>query len=134
MPSTGLILPVLSGSMLPYLRPGGRVLVECLATGKCHLGDIIVFREADKLVAHRLLFRLRLGNRLYLYQKGDATGNGHWIREEQMVGVVTISLAADGTNVYLRREHYQALRNSIYMHLFRDLLARLRSLLRRLAR
>jgi len=134
MPDSCLTLPVLSGSMMPYLRPGGRVLVECAAAGRCNLGDIIVFRNADKLVAHRLLFRLRVGNRRYLYQKGDAAGTGYWVREDQMVGVVTTSVAADGTHVYRRGEHCQALLNTICTHLFRDLLARLRSLPRRLAR
>ena len=128
--SSSMTLPVLSGSMMPFLHPGGEVLVECTPSGKCHLGDIIVFRETDKLVAHRVLFRLRLGNHCYLYQKGDAAGIGHWVRDDRMIGVVTRSTDANGTELYLRGKHNQTERHRIYVLLVRDVLTRAKSVIK----
>ena len=100
--------------------------MECVPAVKYHPGDIIVFRESGRLIAHRLLFRLQLGRRLYLYQKGDSAGIGHWVRDNKMVGVVTSSTDADGTYSYLRGKYNQAAGSSVYVHLLRDFLARAR--------
>jgi signal peptidase I len=127
-----LILPVQSGSMMPYLHPGGRVRIECAGVVRARPGDIIVFRESDILVAHRLLFRLSLGRHCYLYQKGDAAGIGHWVKEKQVIGLVTISTDADGTLLYERSTHDSAARWSILALIIRAVLARARSVLKTL--
>jgi hypothetical protein len=127
-----LTLPVLSGSMLPCLRPGGRVCIECAGSARARAGDIIVFREADRLIAHRLLVRLSLGRRSYLFQMGDAAGMGYWVQEKQVVGVVTMSTDTDGTLLYVRSSNNRAARRSILAPIIRAFLAPARSVLRTL--
>ena len=99
---TSLELPVLSGSMAPFLKPGGRILMDCSLPAEPRPGDIIVFHEAGRLVAHRLVLRLRLPGNCLLYQRGDSGGAGHWVREKQVIGVVQTSRDADGTLLYER--------------------------------
>ena len=127
-----LVLPVLSGSMRPYLRAGGQIRIDCAAADRARPGDIIVFHEAGRLIAHRLLLRLRLGRRRYLYQRGDAAGIGHWVREKQVLGVVTTSTDVDGTILYVRGRHDPAARRAVSAHIFRAVLAQARSVLRTL--
>lgn len=133
MQTEAMILPVLSGSMLPYLCPGGKVCVQNTPAHKCHLGDIIVFKESERLIAHRVLLRLRIGRRLYLYQKGDAAGVGHWVRGDDILGVVVCSTDVDGAYLYLREGHDTADRRGIYLHLWRDLVTRARMTVKALA-
>jgi len=118
--------------MMPYLRPGGHVRIECDGADRARPGEIIVFHEADRLVAHRLLVRLGLGRRRYLYQRGDAAGIGHWVREKQVLGVVTTSTDVDGTILYVRGRHDPAARRAVSAHIFRAVLAQARSVLRTL--
>lgn len=125
-----MTLPVLSGSMMPHLPPGGRIQVECSPSLEPRLGDIIVFRDADRLVAHRLLLRLRVGRRYWLYQKGDAAGIGSWVRGDRLVGVVTRASSPQGEGAYVRRSGCRPAGSDLYRHLGRDLAARARRLLR----
>ena len=117
--------------MIPCLRPGGRVRIECSGADRARPGDIIVFRDSDQLVAHRLVFRLGLGRYGYLYQRGDAEGTGSWVRERQVVGLVTVSTDADGVLLYERGSR-AADRWSILAFVVRAVLAHARSALRSL--
>ena len=128
-----LTLQVLSGSMMPHLRPGGQVCIECAGTVRTRPGDIIVFHEADRLVAHRLLVRLCLGRRWCGYQRGDAAGIGHWVLARQVLGVVTVSTAADGTVLYVRNRIASVSRRHIALLIARAVLARARLVLRTLS-
>ena len=82
-------LKVLSGSMLPSLVPGESIRIRRADWKRCHRGDIIVYKLDRNLIAHRLLFRLKIGNWNVVLQKGDLIPLGHWIPAESIVGVVT---------------------------------------------
>lgn len=127
------MFPIMSGSMMPFLCPGGRVIVECVPADKCHLGDIIVFQDPGRLIAHRVLLRLRLGKRIYLYQKGDSAGVGYWVSGDKLIGVVTRSIDADGTQLYLRDRNHSGTSRRIYGHLWCDFMARARSAVKAMA-
>jgi hypothetical protein len=128
-----LTLPVLSGSMMPYLRPGGRVRIACDGADRARPGDVIVFHEADRLIAHRLLVRLGRGRRWCGYQRGDAAGVGHWVFARQVLGVVTESTAAEGTILYVRSGSRTVSRRRIAVLIARAVLARAASVLRTLS-
>lgn len=91
LPRGPLILPVLSGSMRPVIEVGARILIEPAAPGSCRVGDVGVYMEDDRLVAHRVLWRL--GGRAFL--KGDANNFGHWIDGRRLKGVVREVLPAE---------------------------------------
>lgn len=96
-------LNVLSESMLPVFRPGSSIKVERVSWNACSAGDIIVFWQGRRLIAHRLLASVAAVKRRYLYQKGDASQSGHFIRAERVVGRVVEYQDEAG--------HYQTLRS-----------------------
>jgi hypothetical protein len=97
-------LPVLSGSMYPFLCPGDRVKISRVLWNKCHTGDIIVFREGNQLTAHRLLFRFSIGRSHILYQKGDSMSRGGFITSQQIVGKVVEVIKPDGCHLDLKKD------------------------------
>jgi signal peptidase I len=122
-------LPVLSGSMYPLLKPGDRLVIAPVNWKKCHIGDIIVFREEHHLVAHRLLFRYNIRERVILYQKGDSMPCGAFIRPGQIVGKALAVIAGGQTGCrYFNRPRQQ--RCQAHRELARAVYNRLKSLLR----
>ena len=82
-----LWLPVLSGSMMPLLRTGDEVLVQSVNPDNIRPGDIIVFKDQDKLIVHRVIRRYKNGSPTFL-QKGDCTTAAEIIRSEDVIGKV----------------------------------------------
>jgi signal peptidase I len=82
------ILPMLSGSMAPELMPGDALTVRPASAAKVHRGDIVVFRDGARLVAHRLVFAARLGRLCLLVEKGDANLSASFMKPEAIVGIV----------------------------------------------
>jgi len=103
-------LPVLSDSMLPVMGIGRNIRIQRNHWNACSTGDIIVFRERQKLTAHRLLFILRIGSKCYFFQKGDSNPCGHFIRSERVVGRVLECQNKNGSYVSLasRTARYRA--------------------------
>jgi len=83
-----LWLPVLSGSMLPLLRIGDRVLVESVSPENIKFGDIIVFKDLDKMVVHRVIQIYKDGSKSFL-QKGDNARIAEIVIGENIIGRVT---------------------------------------------
>ena len=88
LPDKPLVLPVLSGSMRPAINLGSQILIDPCDATCCRVGDVTVYLDGDRLVAHRVLGFL--GNKRYgwVFQKGDANRYGHWIRTDKIKGVV----------------------------------------------
>jgi signal peptidase I len=82
-----LWLPVLSGSMMPLLRTGDEVLIQSVNPNNIRPGDIIVFKDPDKLIVHRVIRRYDSGSPTFL-QKGDSTTAAEIIRSEDIIGKV----------------------------------------------
>ncbi len=90
IPYGGIIeLPVLSGSMAPCIMPGTNIKIMSVSSGTVQRGDIIVYKNGNSLTMHRMLARIPLGGNTLLYQKGDASRFGSWIRQKRVVGIVT---------------------------------------------
>jgi hypothetical protein len=73
-------------------------------------GDIIVYKDGNSLTIHRMLARIPLGNITFLYQKGDASRFGNWIRQERVVGIVTA--IQDEGGKYIDISHTKAKENA----------------------
>lgn len=107
--------------MGPLLPPGGTIQVLGCTSRETVVGDIIVFREGFRLVAHRQLFRLSVGTHAVIYQKGDANPLGGFVVGKQIVGAVTEARDAHGSLAYsrasIRAEARMAARQHI-LHVF----------------
>ncbi|MFH1842279.1 MAG: hypothetical protein ABIF77_03660 [bacterium] len=124
-PGQSIQLPMLSGSMLPLLVPGHDIVIEAVSWRECRRGDIIVFRQEEKLTAHRLLLPVPYVDSALFYQKGDANDFGGWIRSHQVVGVVAAVKTASGGRLDLREKNARTTaRFEARRQLARDLWAR----------
>lgn len=88
LPKGPLVLPVLSGSMQPSIPLGSRIRIKASNGADCRVGDVTVYLDGNRLVAHRVLWSLGRGRRRWIFQKGDANRFGHWIAAAQVKGVV----------------------------------------------
>ncbi len=89
-------LPILSGSMLPDIPVQSVIHIQKIDSRSCRPGDVVVYREGARMVAHRLLFRVGWGSRALFFEKGDANDRGSWIRGNQILGVVLAVEMTDG--------------------------------------
>ena len=78
-------LTVLSGSMMPLLQIGDKVLVQSVKPADIRVGDIIVFKNSDKFIVHRVI---RNYNSSSFLQKGDNTTTAEIVRSEHVIGRV----------------------------------------------
>ncbi len=95
---------MLSGSMGPPFVCGNTIRIRPISWNRILRGDIIVFKENRRLIAHRMLARISLGRFQLAYQKGDAISLGKWIPARYILGVVTAAWDRSGNRVYLREE------------------------------
>lgn len=96
-PGTEIDLPVLTGSMCPLICPGDRVKIMRALWNNCHIGDIIIFKKGNQLIAHRLLLRFSIGIIQIFFQKGDFSKKGCFIKTDQIVGKVIHVVKRDGS-------------------------------------
>lgn len=75
-------LTVLSGSMVPVLRPGDVVVGSKIAPLDARVGDVVTFRDPERgsiVVTHRVVSMRATGDAVYFETKGDAnTGSEKW--------------------------------------------------------
>ncbi len=78
-----------TSSMWPEMSPGDRVTVRAARIDRLRLGDILVRRERDSWIAHRLIARTSGGDRALLVTKGDnaLTADAPW-SAARIIGVV----------------------------------------------
>lgn len=81
-------LTVRSGSMVPMIQVGDRVLVKPIQPRHIHFGDIVVFKEADKMVVHRVMGRREGHQGTTFLQKGDSNTVAAHISVESVIGKV----------------------------------------------
>lgn len=110
-------LPMLSGSMHPSLPRGCTLRIAPTGAGAGtavpRMGDVIVLARDGRLVAHRLLARVRWRGRGRVLEMGDANRRGDWRPEAEVVGRVLDALAADGTVLACPASRDRALRGML---------------------
>ena len=78
-------LSILSGSMMPLLQIGDKVLVHSVNPAEIRVGDIIVFKNSDKFIVHRVI---RKYNSSSFLQKGDNTTTAEIVISKYVIGRV----------------------------------------------
>jgi hypothetical protein len=84
--------------MWPALSPGDRVFARAARAAELRPGDIVIRREADTWIAHRLIGRVRLCGVTHIVTKGDNSlaADQAW-QETLLVGVI-IAVERAGRN------------------------------------
>lgn len=112
-------LPVLTGSMTPLIPAGAVVEVEPHAAGRLpREGEVVVFRQADRLVAHRVLLACPLPSPGWCLQRGDGVSEWGLVRTDDLLGRVVAVAPPHGpghdlTTPAARREGLRAARRSL---------------------
>ncbi len=112
-------LPMLSGSMSPTIVCGNTIRIRPVSWNRILRGDIIVFKDNGRLIAHRLLARISFGRFHLAYQKGDTNDLGKWISGRCILGIVTAAWDTSGNRVYLRNEAKNLMQRTAYTHSLR---------------
>ena len=81
-------LPLLTGSMVPAIPVGAVLRINLSPAALCQPGDVAVFLDGKRLIAHRILLALRAGPWSWLLEKGDANRLGRWRRDAEVRGKV----------------------------------------------
>ena len=81
-------LTVSSGSMAPMIQVGDKVLVKQTAPQHIRFGDIIVFKEAGKLITHRVIGKQVSDRHVIFMQKGDSNTSATYVLSENVIGKV----------------------------------------------
>ncbi len=76
-------------SMLPLLWPGDVIIIDPIDIEQIAIGDIVVFKLDNRLVAHRLISISSNNNSKFLFTKGDSNlKKDEPISAELLIGVV----------------------------------------------
>jgi signal peptidase I len=76
-------------SMWPFLGPGERLIIKRVTAGDLRIGDLVIYREGDMTVCHRLVKKTKSNREYLLYARGDsATRAPDPVRPEILIGRV----------------------------------------------
>ena len=84
-----LWLTARSGSMAPLITVGDRIRVEATPPEVIRFGHIVVFREGEKLVVHRVVATGKCDRECVFLQKGDCYSLPRRIPASQVLGKVS---------------------------------------------
>ena len=110
-------LPMLTGSMAPAVPVGARLVIAAAGRRRFGWGDVVVFAQGDRLVAHRLLLGLGFGAGALYLEKGDCNATGGFVRRRDVRGVVVGWLPATagaGATVAVPRSRRAAVRSLLH--------------------
>lgn len=76
-------------SMLPLLWPGDVIIIDPIIIEQIAIGDIVVFKQDNRLVAHRLISISNINNSKFLFTKGDSNlKRDEPFSAESLIGIV----------------------------------------------
>ena len=104
----GKIYLRLSGfSMFPFLKEGDVALIKKVEINALKIGDVIVFKQDQKMVAHRLMALKKNGENNILTTKGDTSKNNDPIfTKKEYVGKI-ISYNRKGKKITITTKFYE---------------------------
>ena len=74
-------------SMFPTLREGD-ILVLNNTKEDISCGDIAVLNKSGNTICHRIIFKFKIGKKIFFLQKGDNCLGAHLIQPEDIIGKV----------------------------------------------
>jgi hypothetical protein len=83
-------LPVLTGSMVPLIRPGDRVFIIFTGAENIKFGDILLFKRDGEFIVHRVLRTWRTPRVRYFLEEGDARHQLGLVSAGKIIGRVTL--------------------------------------------
>ena len=102
-------------SMWPFLRAGEKVIIKRTPAGNLRTGDIILYRANNQLVCHRLVKRVKQGERYRLFARADSSySRPETVTEEMFLGQA-ISIIKNGKVINMRQRKWQLINRLIVL-------------------
>jgi signal peptidase I len=79
---------IASGSMSPFIEIGDIVKVRRVEPSKIHVGDIVAFKDSQRIIVHRVVRINRASGGFSFFQMGDASGYASGLKSDDIVGKV----------------------------------------------
>lgn len=90
-------LTILSNSMEPLIQAGDRVLVNKITSENISIGNVVVYKKEDRLIAHRIIKR-SIGKNPSFIEKGDNSSLATTIYGSDIIGRIS---AIKKKNLYI---------------------------------
>lgn len=127
-PGERVVVPMLTGSMAPLIPAGSRIEVVAPQADQLDVGQVVVFKQGDRLVAHRLLFGCPLPAPGWFLQRGDGVSQAGLVKVSDIVGLVVAVHLEHGqrhdlTTAEARHQALRTARRTLYRlirHLGKD--------------
>lgn len=88
-------IAIATGSMTPNILKGDVVIIDKeINPAELELGQVIAYKYESRIIVHRLVDKVKVGDEYFLYTKGDANNNvdRYIIYEKMLVGKVDIKI------------------------------------------
>ena len=88
-------IAIATGSMTPNILKGDVVIIDKeINPAELKLGQVIAYKYESRIIVHRLVDKVKVGNEYFLYTKGDANNgiDNYIIYEKMLVGKVDIKI------------------------------------------
>lgn len=104
----GLIFIETTGfSMWPFLQAGEKLVFKKDSVKNLRIGDILLYRQKDKLVAHRLIRKSRDNQKNLIFVRADSSISTPELLTEQMLLGKAIGILKNGKITSLLRRRYR---------------------------
>ncbi len=102
-------------SMRPFLRAGEKLIIKRTPIGNLRSGDLILYRANNQLVCHRLVRRIKEGERYLLYARADSSAcQPETVTEEMFLGQV-IGVVKNGRIINLKQAKWRLINRLIVL-------------------
>jgi len=98
-------------SMHPLFKNGQTLMIDCKLSDKIQVGDIVIFKNMERLIAHRVVAICSNNNQRYYIEKGDNQLTYGLVRQDDLLGKVT---AIDGNKKWLPWSLHTHIANYIF--------------------
>ena len=101
--------------MWPFLRAGEKLIIKRTPLENLRVGAIILYRVNNQLVCHRLIKRVKQGERYSLYARADSSvSRPETVTAEMFLGQA-ISIIKNGKIINLKRMKWQLINRLIVL-------------------
>lgn len=95
-----LSFKIVSGSMSPIIEVGDVVRVTRVEPSRIRIGDVVLFKDCQNVVVHRIIGKSLSNAQLAFRQMGDAGGPSGKIAAQDIIGRVIV-IEKEGREIYL---------------------------------
>ena len=94
-----LRLRAFGSSMFPVFRPGDVLCIRRCTDEEVQRGDVVLMRDGDRVVAHRLIDKQRHDGESFLVTRGDSLWDSDPVRPASMLLGLVVAVVRNGRSL-----------------------------------